>query len=448
MVLAHLRVVVTPRRLVIASLLVWIVCLVLSLVAGAPLTHDEAAYALLARDGHEQWLYRPIGLVALGKLGLVLGASDLAMRAASAVLSIALIAAVASLGKRFGAWTGAWAIAVIAGTHSFVLRGFQLLNDIPATVCLLGAAVILIDELDRDGGPSFRLVTAAPLLACALYLRYGSVLAIGILGITAAVLWWRSICLRPGPVILTIAVFVMLLAPFFAYSVRVTGTATGILAMSREVATFPIGHGLARFVLSNPFVFYGALVPPVMLAGLAGLVRSRRHTFLALVAIAQIVSLGLFSAGDARFIFLAIVFLVVLGVDALTRLLAGHRRLVRVAGSLVVLAWLGMITAAIPIQHAIAAKLTDMMAASRSIRADAAGRPCVIIAHAVTQLMWYAGCGGVQPLHAKERIPPNTRRYGVAMPHHPIDAAQLANVLDADLVPLSGGAWYLRPRTP
>ncbi|MBA3501373.1 MAG: hypothetical protein H0T65_13430, partial [Deltaproteobacteria bacterium] len=197
---------------------------------------------------------------------------------------------------------------------------------------------------------------------------------------------------------------------------------------------------------------YGVLVPPMMLAGLAGLLRppprARRHVFLALVAVAQIVSLGLFSAGDARFIFLAIVFLVVLGVDAFTRLLAERRRLVRLAGGIVVLAWLGMIAAAIPIQRRLAATLVDMTAASRSIRTDAAGRPCVVLAYAVTQLMWYSGCGGLQPHTAKERAPPNARLYTAPMPHRPIDATQLASELDADLVSLSGGAWYLRPRTP
>ena len=446
-VLAQALVVVTPRRLVIASLVVWIVCVVLSLLVSAPLTHDEAAYALLARDGHEQWLYRPIGLVAIGKLGIALGGSDLAMRAASAVLSITLIVAVAALGKRLGPWTGAWSAALIAGTHAFVLRGFQLLNDVPATACLLGAAVIMLDELDRDGGPSYRLVTAAPLLACALYLRYGSVLTIGILGITAAVLWWRSICLRPGPVVLTVALFVILLAPFFAYSARVTGSATGILALSREVATYPMGYGLARFVLSNPFVFYGALAPPVMLAGLAGLVRARRpHVFLALVAIAQIVSLGLFSEGSARFVFLAVVFLVVLGVDALAHVLAGRRRLIRIAGGVVVLAWLGMIAAVIPVQRHVAAKLRDMTAASRAIRADAADRPCVVLAYAVTQLMWYSRCLGLQPNTAKERGPPDARRYVAPMPGRPIDAREIAQTLDAEPIPLAGGAFYLRPR--
>jgi 4-amino-4-deoxy-L-arabinose transferase-like glycosyltransferase len=437
---------VTPRRLVIASLAVWIICLALDLIAGAPLAHDEAAYALLARDGHEQWLYRPIGLVALGKVGLALGGSDLAMRASSALLSLALISAIAALGKRFGEWTGAWAVAVIAGTHAFVLRGFQLLNDIPAAACLLGAAVIMIDELDRDGGPSYRLVTAAPLLACALYLRYGSVLTIGILGITAAVLWWRAIRLRPGPALLAVALFVILLAPFFAYSERTTGSALGILAMARDAATFPLGHGLAKFVLSNPFVFYGALVPPVMLAGLVGLVRvhRRRHLFLALVAIAQVVSLGLFSDGSARFIFVAIAFLVVLGIDALTRLLANHQRLVRVAGGLVVLAWAGMIAMAIPIQHRIAATLADVMTASRSIRADAAGRPCVVLAYAVTQLMWYSRCLGLQLHTAKERAPPGTRLYVAPMPGRPIDAALIAHELGATPIPLAGGAFYLR----
>ena len=439
------RVSVTPRRLVIASLIVWSACVVLGLVAGAPLSHDEAAYAVLARDGHELWRYRPIGLLPLAKLGILLGGSDIAMRAASAVLSLTLIGAVAAIGRRLGPWTGAWAAAIVAGTHSFTARGFQLLNDIPSTVCLLLAATVIIDELERDEGPSYRLTVIAPLLALSIYVRYGSVLSIGILGITAAVLWWRSLIARPGPLLATLALFAILLVPFVTYSLRTTGSATGILMMSRDVAQYPLGHGLVQFLLSNPLSFYGVLAPPVMLAGLLGLLRrSRPRVFLGLVAIAQIGALGMFSAGSARFVFLAVVFLIVLGVGTI----AGVVRWPRVAGALVVASWVGMIGATVPIQRHIAAKLRGMMTAAAAIRADAAGRPCVVIAPAITQLIWYSGCAGTSPAHLHDEVPPGARVYAATMPGRPIDPVQLSEALLADPISLTGGAWYMRPRAP
>ena len=430
----------------IASLIVWSVCIVLQLVSGAPLGHDEAAYAVIARDGQELWRYRPIGLLPLAKLGIALGGSDVAMRAASAVLSLTLIGAVAAIGRRLGPWTGAWAAAIVAGTHSFVMRGSQLLNDIPSTVCLLFAATILVEELERGEGPSYRLAITAPLLAASAYLRYGSVLSIGILAITAAVLWWRSLIARPGPVLATIALFAILLVPFVTYSTYVTGSATGILTMSREMATKPFGQGLARFVASNPFVFYGALAPVVMLAGLAGLVRrrTRRHVFLALVAIAQIGALGIFSDGSTRFVFLAMVFLIVLGIDAIT----GVIRWPRIAGAVVVTSWIGMIAAAVPVQRRVAARLRGMTDAAAAIRADAAGRPCVVIAPAITQLIWYSRCAGPSPAHLHDEVPPGARVYAAAMPGRAIDPVQLGEALMADPIALAGGAWYMRPRAP
>jgi hypothetical protein len=67
------------------------------------------------------------------------------------------------------------------------MRGFQFLNDIPTTVCLLAAVAIVIDEVDREGGPTYRLCACAPAFAAALYLRYGSAPVIGIVLITAGV---------------------------------------------------------------------------------------------------------------------------------------------------------------------------------------------------------------------------------------------------------------------
>ena len=115
---------ITPRRVVLASLGAWAVCVLLQWLTDPPLSHDESAYAMLARDGQQIWLYRPIGMIALGRIGIVLGGSELALRAISVLLGLALVPAIAMLGRRFGVWTGAWSAALIAGSHPFLLRGF------------------------------------------------------------------------------------------------------------------------------------------------------------------------------------------------------------------------------------------------------------------------------------------------------------------------------------
>lgn len=444
---------ITPRRVVLASLGVWTVCVLLQWLTNPPLSHDESAYAMLARDGQHTWLYRPIGMVVLGRIGIWLGGGELALRAASVVLGLGLVPAVARLGRRFGAWTGAWAAALIAGSHAFLLRGFQLLNDIPATVCIVLAAAIVVEELERPEGPSYRLVGTAPLFAIALYLRYGSALVIAVLSFAAVVVWWRSLLRRQGPPLLATGVFALLITPLLLYSLDKTGSVTGVFELSRDAATYATGTGLRRFVLSNPFMFYGALLPPVMIAGLISVLPlNRDRAFLVLVAVTIIVWLGLFSDGSARFLFVPVIFLVIAGVHGITRVVAARpqwrRLIVRGAGALVLAAWLAMIGAAIPIQRHIARGLSGMMTASAAIRQDAAGRPCIVTAFWVTELMWYSGCAGAKAPrwdNVQGRLPPDARWYAASMPHHPVDPGAVSRAVGAtSTTALPGGtAWRL-----
>ncbi|HWO25811.1 MAG TPA: hypothetical protein VNO30_44055 [Kofleriaceae bacterium] len=446
----------TPRRVVLLSLAVWCACVLLSLLVGPPLGPDEAAYARLARHDPHVELHRPVGMITIARIGYALGGSELALRMTSVLLGTTLIFAVAWFGRRFGPWVGAWATAVVVGTHAFTMRSFQLLNDLPATAGLLVASAIVIDELEREAGPTYRLVIVAPILAATFHLRYGTSFAIGVLALTAAAVWARSIGRRPGPVIVTALLFVFLLVPFLLFSLDQTGSVTGILSISRQAATFPLGQGLARFLLSNPFWFYGGLAPLAMAGGLvsiafAPLRHRRRVLFMTIVSFAMIVWLGLTSDGSARFLFLPIVFLVVLSVDSIARALAASpkygRAGTRLAVGIVIAGWASVVIATVPIQRHIARGLAGMTAASAAIRADAAGRPCVVAAVSVSQLMWYTGCEGFR-VRAWEAVPPpaaDARWYVVSMEHAPVELGRLAN---AAAIPLPGGtAWRLQATT-
>src|SRR5436190_18872377 len=101
----------TPRALWTTALVCWCACVVLGLAAGAPLTGDEAAYALLSRGAGDEWVYRPVGLVLFARAGALLGDSDVAVRLPCALASPLLLVAVAALGRRFGPWTAAGAPA-------------------------------------------------------------------------------------------------------------------------------------------------------------------------------------------------------------------------------------------------------------------------------------------------------------------------------------------------
>ena len=433
----------------IAAVVAWITSVSIGLAFAAPLTGDEAAYALLARGDGADWLYRSRGVVVLARLGLALGGGDLGLHVVSMVASLPLVLAVAAVGRRaFGPWIGAAAAAVIAGAHPFVVgRGFELLGDLPATACLLGAIAIILAELGGDTAPTYRLVATAPLFGAALYLRYASAPVIALVGAAALVTWWRPIRARPGPAVAAAAVLVMLVAPFAIASLHATGSPIGILALASKVSgrTY-LGRGLLIYFGANPFRLYGAIAPVVLLAGLASLARPsprrRAAYFLGAIALGQITALGIVSHASSRFIFVAIVLLVVLGVDALARAIPSPRMCTpRRTRRSVVAAWAGMAIAMVPVQHRFARGLAELTGAAAAIRADASGRPCTVVARALPQLMWYSGCAGWKLVDPSQPPPVDDRVhwYAASAPRRPIDPSTLGVVA----TPLAPGTWRL-----
>jgi hypothetical protein len=437
-----------PRRLLIASLVAWSAAVAVAVVIGAPLHGDEASYAVIAR-GDADWLYRSRGVVALAKLGLALGGSDLAMRAASLVLGFTVVLAAAWLARTFagsdqlaGDRSAAWTAAVVAGAHPFALRAGELLGDLPATATVVAAIAIALGELSRTAGPRYRLMATAPLLAASLYLRYGNASVIAIVIAASLGFWWRAVIARPGPVIATAALLGALVAPFVAMSLRETGSPVGLLALGGSVAAhaadYP-GAGLLAYLTDDPLVTFGVLVAPLIAIGLYG-GRTRRHAYLATIAIAQIVAVGLVGHAEGRYVLVACALFTVLGVDAVSL----WRPRPRLALAVVALAW-----ASCPPMMAYrqARVRRDEAVAGAAIRRDAGGRPCVVVAQAIPQLMWYAGCAGEKLVATRPPMLPADRPwYAADAPGFPIDAADLGRSVGATPVALAPGVWRLEPR--
>lgn len=430
----------TTPRLVLAALAVWLGVTVVGLGLGPPLGHDEAAFAAIARGDAPPWfwLYRSSGTVAIARIGVALGGAEWQLRLLSAALSPAVVIAVFAVGRAaFTARTGAWAAAVIAGAHPMVLRGYQLLSDLPATACLLGGMAVLISELERGGGPRWRIVWAAPLLAAAFYLRYGSAPVLAVVGVAAALLWRRAIVARPLPALATAAVFTALLVPHFVSSTNATGAAIGILRISAGMPRRAyIGEGLVTYLTSNPLEFYGALAGPVMIAGVIGLARARRRApwYLAIVGFGQLVALGLETHGQPRYVFIAVSLLVVLGCDALSRL--GRPRLAALA---VAAAWLGAIAGQIAGCRTAQRSRAPIVRAAQVIDADAAGRPCAVAAPIIPQLAWYSGCVIVRSTTMDAPMPADRVRYVAAFGGGAIELPRVLAYNPLRAVPLPTG---------
>lgn len=424
----------SDRRLLLAAALAWFAVAILAIALGPPLGHDESAFAVSARGGGPAWVYRSVGVSMIAHVGVALGGAEWQLRLVSAVLGTGIIFGAFALGRAtLSPRTGAWAACIIAGAHPFALRSSELIGDLPATACVLAGLAVLAGELQRDDGPRWRMLAAAPAFAAAFYLRYGSAPIILLGAGAAALLWWRAVLRRPLVVLASAALFALLLAPHFLQSLHETGSLTGILRVSSQMPRRAYaGEGLVTYLTSNAFRFYGALVAPLMLCGLVSLLRLpadwRPRVFLAVVALGQLVLLGVQSHAQPRYVFIATVLLVLLGLDGLARF--APARLRTLALPVVVTAWLGVVVAVPFYTRFLATARAPITAAAQAIRTDAAGRPCLVVAKAVTQLMWYTGCRE-HLLRDFEAVPPWSQSPVAYVVHVPKLNVQIGALLEA-----------------
>jgi hypothetical protein len=397
------------------GVLAWLTCAGIAWLAPRPLGHDEAQYALAARDllagAEPRWFYLSSGMSAVAAAGVAAGASELALRLPAVLLGLGCLLAAGALAWRwYGHATAAWTVAVLAGMRALTRRSADLLSDLPAAGLLLAGTLVITAEATRPEGPRWRVVAAAPLLAGALYLRYASCVPIALLGAVTLVGCAREIARRPWPIAATAALFLALLAPHAASAVAFTGSPVGILLRSSEVPTRAWwAEGLVTYLTSSPVRYYGLLAAPVLLAGAAAgalaIVRRgpRPTAIFGAVGAGHILAMGLISHAQARYIFSGLVLLSVLGVHALRAGLERARhspvvwraRAARIGGGIAAAAvgasWALSIRAAAGAAP-IGAKTAGTLAAAAAIRADAAGAPCAVQGDAYPQLEWYSGC--------------------------------------------------------
>ncbi len=424
--------VLTPRRIALAAVIAWLVIGVISIATGPPLGHDEAAFATAARGGAPAWLYRSSGMIWLAHVGVALGGSEIALRLASLLLGPTIVLAAWRVGAAaFDERTGAWAAAIVATAHPMTLHAADLIGDLPATAAILGGLAVLVRELSREGGPRWRLVLVAPAFAAGFYLRYGCAPVIASAAVAAGVVWPRAIVRAPQIVGATAGLFVALLVPHALSSIHATGSLLGILEASAAVPRSAyIGEGLVTYVTTDPFYFYGALVAPLAVLGLYGVIRrpTRASLFLVFVALAQIVAIGLKSHAQPRYVFIATTLLVVLGVDQALRLLADRPRLARAGAVVVAVAWLGAAAVMVPYNRWLANERAALRAAADAIDRDDASARCLVACRVVTQLMWYTGCDSflLRDLSQLPAWPTDVRRYVVSVPHGTTAIAPIA----------------------
>lgn len=392
---------------------VWLANALILWLSEAPLGHDEAQYAIDARDeltGHfSRWGYLSKGMKVISIPGVWLGGSERALRFVPFLISLVFIVVVWRLARRaIGEVGAAWVVAILAGTRSLVKMSGDLLSDIPSTGCMLVAMLVIVGELDRDEhGPRWRLVLIAPLLAAAFYLRYGSVLPIALIVVGALVLGRRAIIVRPWPALVAAVLFVVLLVPHLLQSLEETNKLFGILLESKGVPNETdsyTGQGLVEYLTANPFLYYGIPTVLPMIAGLVALRprESRGILFVAFVGAGDIIALGLTTHARARYIYLGIVLLVIAGTYVLARFaqarsLRARQSIAAVAALVIATSWVVVTVGMVRQRARQSPRMQAALEARRVVVPDAAGRPCHIITAGQPQLEFYTGCNTFYP---------------------------------------------------
>jgi hypothetical protein len=226
--------------------------------------------------------------------------------------------------------------------------------------------------------------------------------------VVALVVGWRAVRRRPWLVAGTIALFAVLLVPFLWLSLAVTGSPLGILRNSSIVLGEDAyaGKSLVTYATANPFTYYGIATTPALIAGLIAIRRDRRVLMLWLIAVADIVLIGLTPIPQVRYIFFGLALLVILGVDAIDRWAGGTPRVRRWVGAVavvvLVVSWSSVAVGSFMSGGIRERRQAGTRAAIEAIREDARGASCLVIGRHTTQLQWYTGCVAVYRAPADE----------------------------------------------
>lgn len=386
--------------------LLYLLVVVLSIRRGPPLGWDESVYSLRTRDFAEgvtprhYWdAYRAPGLPWLLHLLWGIGSHPTVFRLAVAAFGLGLVVVTWLLARHlFGLRAGLIAAVGVALAPPLLLAATQVWPDVPgAAVGLLAVALFVF----ATGGerPSWWMVALAPLAGAATFLRYGAPLPIAI-GLVVVAVWRRRLLLRhPAPALVSAAaasaaVAVVLLLP------RLTGAASSPLgAITGFNRSWFEGFGdfasLAHEVV-GPAAVVLALIGVVVGIGKAGPDGAERGALLAAVAVSvvTVVAIAFVLHGEVRYLTPAFPWLFVAGAPGLERLGRSLPRAAGTAAAAVVVVALAATAVGVARERNrdLGTEHTTVRQAAEEITALADGRPCLVVASRVPQVMWYSAC--------------------------------------------------------
>jgi hypothetical protein len=434
------------RLVLVAGVAVWTANALLRWRSGAPLGHDEARYALDARDllagNRVRFLYAGGGMTAIGLPGVLAGATEQMLRLVPMLLGGGFLASAWYVARVVGGGRGpresvtaAWTVGMLAGSTTLADHSAELLSDLPSTAFMLVAIGLLVEELSREDGPRWRLCMVAPLCAAAFHIRYGSCLSIASIGVVFVIVAALEGRLRAWPVLTTCVLAIALFVPHALWAIARTGSPTGILHMSAAIPPPPtsvLGY------VQRPLAMYGPLVAPLMALGILAARRGWSYAAILWVALGQLVVLSITTEAQARYVFLATVLLAILGVDAvirLVRLTSAKLRLVcgGVALAAVVASWVVTLAAATRYHDRHREGPVRALIAGAVVAADRdPAVPCEVLAIDTTRVEWYSGCVAIRVASSNTGVRLYEVRTGVdpSLPEGAVRIAFLPGIVD------------------
>ncbi|HEY4057213.1 MAG TPA: hypothetical protein VGM39_11425 [Kofleriaceae bacterium] len=370
-------------------------------VASPPLGHDESVYALggyeLTHDALVPYpLHRPVAMRLVAAPAAV-SSSDLDLRLVPvAITGLFLMLLLRLGGKRIGVTT-----ALVVGTSWVVCRrGATLGSDVPAAALLLGAMLMIGTGCKSGRARRWMMLTAAPLAAAAIYVRYASISSVAVIAIAAAIAWrhqWRALL---APALATAALCALLLVPLALYSHLATGSPIGIFERAaHEAGRTYIGDGLRYYATTWWWRDVGPVATVFMLLGLLAWLRRREPivSFCVLAALGMIAATGIASHGEARYALLPLGLLVHAGAVFSREVITDgplipyrHARPLRLvlavacAASFVVGAMVPIQSSSSALPFSAAQRIADLSRAART--------PCRVLTESKWQIGWYAEC--------------------------------------------------------
>ena len=403
-------------------------------VEGGPLGHDESALALKARSWIADtpdtgWsIHRGVGASAMAVPVLAVTDSEVVLRLVAVAAALATVAAVWWLGATVhSTGAGLAAAAVFAVAPSFLRRGTEFLTDVPSTGLLVVVTALVwrwgSDETSQGG----RLIAASAIGAIAVYIRYQSILSLGLIALVGGALFWHRVRPAPRAVAAAAAAGVAILLPLLGWSVVETGTPWGLFVATGEAGRRAfLGEGIVDYVADAPYLLAGPLGAVAILIGLVWAVMAvigggrPRHVavFLVVPAVAQMLILGTISHGEPRFVFFPVALMSVaaaVGVSSWRERLPGA---VWTAGSVAFVAALviGLGEAGARMDRNAEARGETFSMVEEAARVAATHSPrCAIMTGYQPQVTWFTGCPSYAYDVTDVAIPPEVAAGGALL---------------------------------